>query len=83
MEKVLLSISQLHHDPVGWGLLLTQPSTRGPQQGRGAQCPALQVAARGKDKDARLEATASVCCAGNLQVCGSKVRRQLVMKFCV
>lgn len=56
----------------------------GMEQGSRARCQAVQVAARGKDKDARLEATAFVCCAENLHVCGSTVsRRHSVMKFCV
>lgn len=35
MEKVLLSISHLHCDPVGQGLLLPQHSTRVPDREQG------------------------------------------------
>lgn len=62
---------------VGQDLLLSQHSTCVPPgvAGRTALCPAVQVAARGKDKGARREGTAFFCRAENLQLCDRKVSR--------
>lgn len=80
MEKVLLSISQLHHDPVGRGLLGPSTAHTVPNRSQGLGVQLLGWLPEGGTMLPGLRQLLFFV----VQVCGSKVsRRQLVMKFCI